>query len=165
MCELWKNFVLFLVYKLSYRDLSSVILLSFSVFCRITFINFNRINKHFFHSINRTSSSLFYVIWVLLKKWNEIISIFLTISYRQNIQKHTHNISLFVFVLGSRQRWTPLQKEIMRKNFRTSIQSKRALRKQECVEFLNKYQTNFVGVEWLRVKTFIYNECKLSLNK
>lgn len=68
---------------------------------------------------------------------------------------------MFSFLFsGFRQRWTLVQKKIMRKYFKTFLKTKTALRKQQCQEFLNKFPDNFVDVGWLRVKTFIFNECK-----
>lgn len=59
----------------------------------------------------------------------------------------------------SRQRWTSTQKEIMRKHFKVAIKTRKALRKHQCEEFLTKHQKNFADVGWLRIKTFIFNEC------
>lgn len=71
---------------------------------------------------------------------------------------------IYFLFLGLRIRWTPLQKTIMRKSFKMFIKNKKALRKQECLDFLTKHRSNFEGVDWLRVKTFIYNESKSLLD-
>lgn len=46
----------------------------------------------------------------------------------------------------------------MKKYFKNQIKSKKALRKGECEAFINAYKSVFDGVEWVRIKTFIYNE-------
>jgi hypothetical protein len=47
----------------------------------------------------------------------------------------------------------------MENYFKKAINSKAALKKQECEEFL-KYPDKFQGVTWLRVKTYIFNYCR-----
>lgn len=48
----------------------------------------------------------------------------------------------------------------MREYFKKEINLKKALRKHKCETFLNKFKSKFEGVGWLRIKTFIFNECK-----
>ncbi|CAH0549886.1 unnamed protein product [Brassicogethes aeneus] len=62
---------------------------------------------------------------------------------------------------GSRQRWNNEQKQIMQVYFKQQIKKKNALRKNECEEFLNKYKNKFKDVSWVRVKTFLFNACRL----
>lgn len=63
-----------------------------------------------------------------------------------------------IFFSGERQRWLSHQKKIMINYFQQNLKNKKALKKKECEEFLSKHKTEFDGVEWLRVKTFIFNE-------
>lgn len=52
----------------------------------------------------------------------------------------------------------------MKKYFEKQIQSKTALRKGECEAFINAYRSDFNGVGWVRVKTFIFNEGRNNSN-
>lgn len=47
---------------------------------------------------------------------------------------------------------------MMRHYFKKNIKEKKALKKNECIEFLNIYKKDFTNVNWLRIKTFIFNE-------
>lgn len=48
----------------------------------------------------------------------------------------------------------------MKKYFKNQIISKKALRKGECEAFINAYRSDFEGVGWVRIKTFIFNESR-----
>lgn len=61
---------------------------------------------------------------------------------------------------GGRGKWLAKQKHIMKQYFKENIKSRTALKKRECEVFLKKYLADFVGVGWIRVKTFIFNEYK-----
>nr|CAI5829088.1 unnamed protein product [Callosobruchus analis] len=61
---------------------------------------------------------------------------------------------------SQRGKWSVAQKNIMRQHFKVNINKKKALRKQDCQTFLEKFSTEFHNVNWTRVKTFIYNEYK-----
>ncbi|CAH0556796.1 unnamed protein product, partial [Brassicogethes aeneus] len=52
---------------------------------------------------------------------------------------------------GSRLRWSPVQKILMKKYFKMQIKSKKALRKQECKDFIKAYSSDFEGVTWSRL--------------
>lgn len=49
----------------------------------------------------------------------------------------------------------------MRKYFASQIKNKKALRKEECELFLEKFSKDFSNMGWLKVKTFIFNEYRL----
>lgn len=40
---------------------------------------------------------------------------------------------------------------------------KKSIEKNECEDFIEKYKKQFEGVGWVRVKTFIFNECRRDL--
>lgn len=49
--------------------------------------------------------------------------------------------------------------------FKENVKLKTALKKKECKDFLEKFQNDFVGVDWVRVKTFIFNVYRLNNSK
>lgn len=66
--------------------------------------------------------------------------------------------------IGSRKRWSIIQKRLMKKYFKNAIETKRALRKAECETFIDAYKRDFDGVSWVRVKSFIFNEGRCKSN-
>lgn len=46
----------------------------------------------------------------------------------------------------------------MKTYFKSQITEKQALRKHECEEFIKVNKTDFKGVGWVKVKTFVFNE-------
>lgn len=54
-------------------------------------------------------------------------------------------IDIFYFT-GTRKRWAPVQKTLMKTYFRRHIKSKKVLRKRECEDFLNFYRKDFEAV-------------------
>lgn len=48
----------------------------------------------------------------------------------------------------------------MTKYFKTEIKQNKALRKDQCEKFIEKYKDDFAYVGWVRVKTFIFNESR-----
>lgn len=56
-----------------------------------------------------------------------------------------------------RTAWTAEQAELVKNYFKNNITSKKAPRKEECIELIKKYPDVFYNKDWTRVKTFIYN--------
>lgn len=61
------------------------------------------------------------------------------------------------FFSGTRPRWQSNQKKMMLSYFKNHVKDKKALKKHECEKFLEKFEKDFEGVNWVRVKTFIFN--------
>lgn len=57
----------------------------------------------------------------------------------------------------SRGRWSNTQKELILNYFKSHINKKIVPKKEECVEFLEKYYDLFNQCTWVRIKTLVYN--------
>lgn len=53
--------------------------------------------------------------------------------------------------------WTQKQKEVITNFFKTHIKNKRAPRKQEVEELINRHKTLFKEKNWVKIKAFVYN--------
>lgn len=58
---------------------------------------------------------------------------------------------------SGRMRWTCDQKTKALAFFNKNIETKTAPKKNECLEFISQHKSLFDVVDWVRVKTFIYN--------
>lgn len=47
----------------------------------------------------------------------------------------------------------------MLKYFKNNIESKKALKKQDCLHFMDKFK-QFNSVPWIKIKSFIFNKYK-----
>ncbi|XP_074040018.1 uncharacterized protein isoform X2 [Leptinotarsa decemlineata] len=70
--------------------------------------------------------------------------------------QHKQHIELKSEIIG-RTAWTAEQAGLVKTYFENNISSKKAPRKKECLELINKYPDVFYNKDWTRVKTFIYN--------
>lgn len=61
---------------------------------------------------------------------------------------------------GNRKKWKQGEKDIMLKYFKNFIKNKKAPKKQEVENFKLKEKGGFEKIEWVRIKTFIYNQYK-----
>lgn len=58
---------------------------------------------------------------------------------------------------GNRVRWTQKQKDIVKQHFQKHIKKKIPPKKDECLELLQKNKTILANLDWIKVKTFVYN--------
>lgn len=58
---------------------------------------------------------------------------------------------------GQRKKWTAGEKKLVMAYFKGHIKKKKAPTKQETEEFLKKYKKEFANINWVLVKTFVYN--------
>lgn len=58
---------------------------------------------------------------------------------------------------GHRVRWSEKQKSIVKQHFQQHIRKKIPPKKDECLELIKKNKAILSNLDWVKVKTFIYN--------
>ncbi|KAF5280779.1 hypothetical protein FQA39_LY18003 [Lamprigera yunnana] len=61
---------------------------------------------------------------------------------------------------SNRIRWTAEQKKLVSSHFKKHIKLKQAQKKNECEEFRSQHKHILGALDWVRIKTFVYNEYK-----
>ncbi|KAF5288500.1 hypothetical protein FQA39_LY15429 [Lamprigera yunnana] len=61
---------------------------------------------------------------------------------------------------SNRIRWTAEQKKLVSSHFKKHIKLKQAPKKNECEEFRSQHKHILGALDWVRIKTFVYNEYK-----
>ncbi|KAK4885177.1 hypothetical protein RN001_001448 [Aquatica leii] len=61
---------------------------------------------------------------------------------------------------GNRVRWTVKQKQVVEKHFKKHIMSKTVPKKEECLYLIEANKDLFYNLDWVRVKTYVYNKYK-----
>ncbi|CAH1990633.1 unnamed protein product [Acanthoscelides obtectus] len=59
--------------------------------------------------------------------------------------------------ISGRTFWTSEQALLVKKHFKSHISTKKAPKKNECMQLIGKYPEIFHDKDWVRVKTFVYN--------
>lgn len=57
----------------------------------------------------------------------------------------------------NRHTWTIDEKKLVLHQFKNHIRSKKAPRKDECLDFISKHSNIFKNDNWVRIKTLVYN--------
>ncbi|CAH0562839.1 unnamed protein product [Brassicogethes aeneus] len=60
-------------------------------------------------------------------------------------------------IKSNRTRWTAQQKKLVTLHFKGHIKNKKAPKKEECKTFINEHKDVLGNLDWVRVKTFVYN--------
>ncbi|KAL1490034.1 hypothetical protein ABEB36_013945 [Hypothenemus hampei] len=60
--------------------------------------------------------------------------------------------------ISFRSKWSREEQNIVKRYFRENIKNKITPRKTECEDFLKQYGNQFLNKDWVRIKTFVYNQ-------
>lgn len=63
-------------------------------------------------------------------------------------------------VIQGRRRWTDKDKKIVLRHFKNHIKNRITPKKRECEELISKNKTVFLEMDWVKIKTLVYNTFK-----
>lgn len=58
---------------------------------------------------------------------------------------------------SGRIKWSENEKKLVLNHFKTHIKKKIAPKKEECEQLLNEHRSILMTKDWVRIKTFVYN--------
>nr|CAI5817923.1 unnamed protein product [Callosobruchus analis] len=61
----------------------------------------------------------------------------------------------------NRKRWEAGEKQLVLKHSKKHVKNKIAPKKQECIDFINKNPYRFSPIDWIRIKTLVFNTYRM----